>query len=118
MSVLLPAPFSPISASTSPARAISETSRNAVTPAKRLPMPAHLEQGRSGSAGSDWRFGGVHGRCSVGYDRFSSASLALKPATLLLSIKSTPVSMLCEGGMAAFAASPLVASSCIHLEAR
>jgi hypothetical protein len=30
----------------------------------------------------------------VGYERFSSASLALKPATLLLSIKSTPVSML------------------------
>jgi hypothetical protein len=30
----------------------------------------------------------------VGYERFSSASFALKPATLLLSIKSTPVSML------------------------
>ena len=39
MSVLLPAPFSPISASTSPARAVSDTSLNAVTPAKRLPMP-------------------------------------------------------------------------------
>ena len=114
--MLLPAPFSPMSASTSPARAVSETSRSAVTPAKRLPIPrissngveapAPLEDSGSVTDGTDR------------YERLSSASFALKPATLVLSMRSTPVSMLLLGGIAALAASPLVASSCIHLEAR
>ncbi len=39
------------------------------------------------------------------YDRFSSASLALKSATLLLSITSTPVSTLCSTGSVALGAS-------------
>ena len=96
MSVLLPAPFSPISASTSPPRAKSDTSRNAVTPAKRLPMPRISRRGAAVAAGSPAsdEISVVLTDVLVGYERFSSASLALKPATLLLSIKSTPVSML------------------------
>src|SRR3954464_3066101 len=39
MSVLLPAPFSPISASTSPAANSNETSLSATTPGKRLVIP-------------------------------------------------------------------------------
>ena len=94
--------------------------RRRATPSRRrsacrCPLIASKRRTDGGSDGAG--LGRAHGDC-VGYERFSSASLALKPATLLLSIKSTPVSMLCEGGIAAFAASPLVASSCIHLEAR
>ena len=46
----------------------------------------------------------------------SSASLALKSLTLFFSISSTPVSMTLSLGIDAIAASPLVASSCIHLD--
>jgi hypothetical protein len=52
------------------------------------------------------------------YCAFISVSLALKSATLLLSITSTPVSMFRSAGSAALAASPLVARSCSHWEAR
>ena len=39
MSVLLPAPFSPIKASTSPAWSVSETPESAITPGKRFTIP-------------------------------------------------------------------------------
>src|SRR6478735_4297518 len=45
ISVLLPAPFSPMSASTSPARSDSETPCRATTPGKRLVMPRISSKG-------------------------------------------------------------------------
>src|SRR6478735_2486313 len=45
ISVLLPAPFSPMSASTSPARSDSETPCRATTPGKRLVMPRIWSKG-------------------------------------------------------------------------
>src|SRR5689334_8773158 len=57
ISVLLPAPFSPISASTSPARSESETPCSATTPGKRLVMPRILSRSGASLCGAslmDW----------------------------------------------------------------
>src|SRR5918994_412369 len=48
--VLLPAPFSPRSACTSPGRASKSTSSSATTPGKSLRMPCISSTGRLGSA--------------------------------------------------------------------
>ena len=101
MSVLFPAPFSPIRASTSPLLRMRETPRSAITPGNRLVMPLI-----SSSAGvPDTYF-------------FKSASFFLNSSTFALLMISTPVSIALLAGIVAIVASVLVASSCIHLLAR
>ena len=64
ISVDFPAPFSPTSTSTSPARASSETSSSARTPGKLFPMPRISSSGGT-SYGDDCAFARVKAPTSI-----------------------------------------------------
>src|SRR5690606_4288012 len=121
--VLLPAPFSPMRASTSPACKESETPSSASTPGNRLVIPLIRRRGTAVELTVVFRCpprrpGGADTPHPAREDPdyfFSSASRCRNSATLSLLMTSTPVSISLFDGIFLSVSSGFVASSCIHL---